>query len=1191
MKVSKVDLDRKGDGLHSIFSDQRFANSPLFGEFAVTSAKKRSLIDNSSEQNIVIGCLQKWGIFAGFEFSLLDDICSRASRITKNAGDIIFNHSNKSDTLYILISGSCSAYYIDEDGKEYETSQVKSKKGDAIGSIIDIIAWILRSSIPRQLTIKCLEPCEVLAVPSPREADGQYSSQAHLACFSRILQLLLIRVNRTTVATAFFYMGLAEHIIPAFKPLPIPTELQRLVEVTDTAALNDQLQKMGSGEDGKDGKQQEARNRLRSMLVSTVSALFTPDLSQLSDGKPSPPRSPSSTENLPKELNTSQDVEDSTPPLLGPPVRRSHSLDGNADLNVLSRALQFQADVYRADTTSTLPASVKGALGRPKEPMLEVVKMEAGQSVLDLDAIPGLYVVLSGEVSLEYVGDIPHPRDLNPESTEEKRELPEHSSLFSIWERSDRRQIVLRTGAVVGHIALIAGSSEEWYGRKGSTAHPMLRVVALCKTVLIKVPRVFHEKMMKARPESMMALSERIIAGFSPIIRVFDFGSKWVKKDGGEDLVTAGTSAAGSIFVLLTGKLRIVHPTSSSDGQCSGDSDDEVEPEDVGHGNSTGTVLGRGALIGGSEALSGHKFSYTVRTMRSCTLACIPRSLLAFVIQKYPSVLRHLIRNATMSVGLNPMVGPGLQKPMCKTIAVLAVTLSVPLDLFCSLLSTAMGHGNVNVKVLTSSLASGVFGRALDSMGADELQLNVSPWMQNMEADHDVVIFQCDWQQDSTWNRLCGAHADELLLVANGSDRPQVGPAEYQLGLIAQHLPKTLVLLHVDPTPHYHPKDTRHWIELRSGVKRHIHVRLHSSDLQYDAHHYRSDFSRLARILCNTAIGVVLGGGGARGLSHIGVLQALEEAEIPIDFVGGTSMGAFVGALYASRQNVDEVQVIVEQWASGMGSLWSYVRDLTLPITSYFNGYTFTSAIRRCFGTQKIEDLWLGYFCVTTDLSSHKELVHVNGTAWRYIRASMSLANFLPPVCDVDRSTTPHTCHYLVDGGYVNNLPADVMRKNFGADIVISADVSGDWALKAKHIYSSKGLSGLYVFMSIINPFGKSQNVPSMAQISQQLAYVSAKQQIKHARRLSDLYLKPPLDSYSIFDIPKLLEIKAVGYETANQEIRHWRKQLQHITDSGSGHSKITPSDKADMSNSNGVVNWSTSGKNYSWVQGRTEST
>jgi lysophospholipid hydrolase len=130
----------------------------------------------------------------------------------------------------------------------------------------------------------------------------------------------------------------------------------------------------------------------------------------------------------------------------------------------------------------------------------------------------------------------------------------------------------------------------------------------------------------------------------------------------------------------------------------------------------------------------------------------------------------------------------------------------------------------------------------------------------------------------------------------------------------------------------------------------------------------------------------------------------LEEKGIPIDMIGGTSIGSFVGGLYACEQSIEKVDPIARRWAEQGSSLWFYLMgthispslslpsfltnflpaDLTFPITSYFNGYNFTRALRKVFGMKKIEDFWINYYCVTTDLTSHDERVHVNGTAYRY---------------------------------------------------------------------------------------------------------------------------------------------------------------------------------------------------------------
>ena len=103
--------------------------------------------------------------------------------------------------------------------------------------------------------------------------------------------------------------------------------------------------------------------------------------------------------------------------------------------------------------------------------------------------------------------------------------------------------------------------------------------------------------------------------------------------------------------------------------------------------------------------------------------------------------------------------------------------------------------------------------------------------------------------------------------------------------------------------------------------------------------HRRSDFARLARHLCGKSIGLVLGGGGARGISQVGVIRALEEAGIPIDIVGGTSIGAFNAGLYAKDADSVPIYGRAKKFAGRMASLWRLATDLTWPTTSYTTGH------------------------------------------------------------------------------------------------------------------------------------------------------------------------------------------------------------------------------------------------------------
>ncbi|PWA14975.1 hypothetical protein CCH79_00014231 [Gambusia affinis] len=161
---------------------------------------------------------------------------------------------------------------------------------------------------------------------------------------------------------------------------------------------------------------------------------------------------------------------------------------------------------------------------------------------------------------------------------------------------------------------------------------------------------------------------------------------------------------------------------------------------------------------------------------------------------------------------------------------------------------------------------------------------------------------------------------------------------------------------------------------------------------------------------------------GTRGCSHVGVIKAMEEAGIPIDIVGGTSIGSFIGALYAEERSAVRTKQRAKEWSKAMNSVFKTVLDLTYPITSMFSGSAFNTSIYNVFEDKQIEDLWLPYFNVTTDITASAMRVHLDGCVWRYVRASASYTPYLPPLCD------PKDGHLLVDGCYVNNVPGSLWR-------------------------------------------------------------------------------------------------------------------------------------------------------------------
>ena len=320
---------------------------------------------------------------------------------------------------------------------------------------------------------------------------------------------------------------------------------------------------------------------------------------------------------------------------------------------------------------------------------------------------------------------------------------------------------------------------------------------------------------------------------------------------------------------------------------------------------------------------------------------------------------------------------------------------------------------------------------------------------------------------------------------------------------------------------------------LQAGIQKYTSRKAHHSSWESLETPFKGDFHRLARRLCGKSVGLVLGGGGARGISQIGIIRAMEEAGIPVDMVGGTSIGAFVGALYARHADVVPMFGLAKKFSGRMASLWRFALDLTYPSASYTTGHEFNRGIFKAFGNTQIEDFWLEYYCNTTNISQSRVEFHTSGYAWRYIRASMSLAGLLPPLCDEGSM--------LLDGGYVDNLTVSHM-KGLGVDIIFAIDV-GALDDDTPQTYGDT-LSGMWAFVNRWNPFSSHPNPPTLAEIQARLAYVSSVDALERAKAMPGcIYMRPPIDNYGTLDFGKFDEIYQMGYEYGQEFLQKMRKR------------------------------------------------
>jgi NTE family protein len=391
------------------------------------------------------------------------------------------------------------------------------------------------------------------------------------------------------------------------------------------------------------------------------------------------------------------------------------------------------------------------------------------------------------------------------------------------------------------------------------------------------------------------------------------------------------------------------------------------------------------------------------------------------------------------------------------------------------------------------------FGR-VDLVTSQRAGSHSPQWFHEREAGNDFVVYAAD-VDDTPWSRLCLRQADVVLLAAraNGGEAGWTGQ-QWQDGSMRR---AELLLLH------------------ESGFVNGAAVRWNAALPGMPHHHMRSpaDYDRLVRLLTGRAIGVVLSGGGARGFAHLGVVRALREHGVPIDLVGGTSMGGILAAGVASDWSDAE---LVERFRRSFVDT-NPLSDYTLPLVSLVSGRKVGLLLRRELGDIDIEDLPLPFFCVSSNLTTGRIAVHQHGPLWRWLRASVAIPGVLPPVL--------HGGEVYVDGGAMNNLPVDVMRAK-GRGPVIGVDVGTDRAFTTD-IEATEAPSFWNLFHGRIG--GRRQ--PGILKILFRCSMVNSITAKLEHRTQSDLLLTPPLESLDLLDWKSFERAIEIGYRDASERL------------------------------------------------------
>ena len=413
--------------------------------------------------------------------------------------------------------------------------------------------------------------------------------------------------------------------------------------------------------------------------------------------------------------------------------------------------------------------------------------------------------------------------------------------------------------------------------------------------------------------------------------------------------------------------------------------------------------------------------------------------------------------------------------------------------------------------------AEGADAEGADARGASALEHlsadGAGPSLDDLEAAHDFVLLLAD-DAPTEWTLRCARQADETLLLADAAQAPALHPNETHPG--ARTNPETgaaevLVLLHADDTPA--PRGTAAWLE-RRPVADHLHIRPALD----------RDMARLARVVSRQAVGLVLSGGGARGMSHLGVWRALAERGIDVDYVGGTSIGSIMTSLIAADRPLALLNEVAQE---ALGA--NPTGDVNpVPVLSLVKGQrvkrVIARVVERLFGFQAdVEDLWKNAFCVATNFSTASEDVARRGPLARAILASIAIPGALPPIL--------RDGHLLCDGGTLNNFPVDVMRRMRGVSRVIGVDLGGTESLK---VDLTEVPSHWQLLLDRLRPRRwRRYALPSfMGYLINALLLHSMSRQRLAAQGV-DLYFKPELGKVGLLEWKKAADIEERGYQHA----------------------------------------------------------
>ena len=667
------------------------------------------------------------------------------------------------------------------------------------------------------------------------------------------------------------------------------------------------------------------------------------------------------------------------------------------------------------------------------------------------------------------------------------------SGALEAVERQRTGEVLVRTvaaGEAVDELQVLAGDRNPVFVRAAADTEvarvPGEAVDALCERFADwrMALRRLHRRQLLSRLHAMLGLLE---GGFLDDVEAM---ADWVHLRRGEMLFEQHDRAEG-IYMVISGRVRTLRIDRLGQTRVIGES-------------------GRGELAGEMAFFGGDPRSERVQAVRDSVLVGFTNQEFERLVAKRPQILRHVTRTLIERLHqATPAAG------RVTTIAVLPASPGAPVGEFTARLCAALATHGPTLRLDAATVEAGMAEPGITQAWEGHPDLpRLLAWLEAREAAHRFVIYEAE-PAASPWTRRCLRQGDRVVLVAEAAADPTPGELERALLQVEDEQETYQVLVLVHPNGDKPPQGTVRWLAARK-VREHYHLRWDRS----------ADIERLARVFAGRSIGVVLGGGGARGIAHVGMLRAMDEAGIPVDFVAGTSMGAQIAAMRAMDW---DAETILRQNRRIYHEIKPH-RQFTVPLLSLVNNRKGIECGKMLYGEMDVADLWLGFFCISSNLTTAEMVVHRRGPLWQALLASASIPGFAVPVL--------YEGSLLADGALLNNLPTDVMRQ-MGCGVVIAAEVS----VEEDAMFTCDRVPTTWEVFRSKFWGGPTVRFPSLMEMAMRASLLHSASRERHSLEEADLCLRPPIDEFGLMDFDRLDDIAEAGYTYAREALRAWQEK------------------------------------------------